>query len=865
MSKAGAIRAGRAYVELFTDQSAFVQGLAAAEGRLKAFGDKVASIGRSMMSLGAIAAAPFALGGKIFAGFEEQMLTVQAVTQSSRADFEALTDQAKRLGAATSFTAKQVAEGMTSLGRAGFKTDEIQAAIPAVLNLARATGTDLGEAADYAANTVRAFGLSASDTAMVADVLTATANNSAQTVTDLAQALSYVAPVAADAGETIQSTSVALGVLANMGIKGSMAGTTLRQILVQLADAGTRARLQEMGVAATDAAGNLRPLGDVLTDVGKAMAKLPTAKKLSLAKELFDQRAMSGALKLSGSVEQIEKVSQAVYNSGQVAEKTAALIDSGVKGAWFRMTSAAEGAALAIGDAIASKLIVAMDAIAGVAQAVGSFVGGAKDLVAWAAAAAVGLVAAGAAAWAFGKIVLALKAGVAVFTGLYKAIKAVQTAMLAASMSRNVTGILGVLGAIKTGIASAVSGVGGLGVALGGIVAPLAALGVGFTLIANMAERARADMEYIRNASQSWADAEREASRARGDARSAANPQEEMEALKRLAAAYERQRDIIRQDIERLRAMYRGQLDSDPQKDRIIQGEEVKLLKLLEMLKGVQERMGALKRSSRDGSSPVLPPGMGGQREELGKQADALADKLENEAILFGLAGREAEIFRLRLAGASDAQLRAARAAAEHLDALERSAKARQRLDQAERDMQAKWLDLNGTPEQKREFRVQGYMAEEGFDRAQAEWLVKTEDDLAAAAERRDRALAARRSDAERTASIEELRLRTQYEGAELERRLLDLQEKRAIEAARAAGERVDLVEQEYALRRAAEAAQQAATYTLKTEAAGTFNVAALQSLVAGGVQDRIAAATQETARNTKRLVENSGRGIVLA
>ena len=189
------------------------------------------------------------------------MLTVRAVTGATAEQFAVLTDQAKQLGRTTSFTAKQVAEGMTSLGRAGFKPAEIQAAIPAVLNLARATGTELGQAADYAANSIRAFGLSASDTTRVADVLTATANNSAQTVDDLAESLKYAAPVAADAGESIESTSKALGVLANMGIKGSMAGTTIRQMFIRLADPGVQKTLAGLGIAAVDAAGNLPPPG----------------------------------------------------------------------------------------------------------------------------------------------------------------------------------------------------------------------------------------------------------------------------------------------------------------------------------------------------------------------------------------------------------------------------------------------------------------------------------------------------------------------------------------------------------------------------------------------------------------------------
>ncbi|OQB77014.1 MAG: hypothetical protein BWX88_05305 [Planctomycetes bacterium ADurb.Bin126] len=257
---------------------------------------------------------------------------------------------------------------------------------------------------------------------------------------------------------------------------------------------------------------------------------------------------------------------------------------------------------------------------------------------------------------------------------------------------------------------------------------------------------------------------------------------------------------------------------------------------------------------------------------EAAKAAGELADKLQQEAVLFGTTARQAEILKLQMAGATAEQLAAARAADEHLTKLEQQAKATQAAAQAaERfakrmaDAQQRWIEASGTPEQQRESRVRGYVAEEGFSREQAAWLVDAEDRITAAAERRDRALSAQRSDVQRIQSIEELRLRTQYEGADLERRLLDLQEKRALDAARAAGERLDLVQQEFALRRAADAARDAATYTLRTETAGTFNVAALQSLVAGGVQDRVAAATEQTAKNTKRLLEKADNGLTFS
>ena len=107
------------------------------------------------------------------------MRLAKAVTKATQAEFESMTQVAAKLGRETSFTAKQVADGMVALGRMGFSPKEVEDAIAPTLDLARATGTELGEAADIAANSMRIFGIEAERMSDVADVLTATANGSA--------------------------------------------------------------------------------------------------------------------------------------------------------------------------------------------------------------------------------------------------------------------------------------------------------------------------------------------------------------------------------------------------------------------------------------------------------------------------------------------------------------------------------------------------------------------------------------------------------------------------------------------------------------------------------------------------------------
>jgi TP901 family phage tail tape measure protein len=403
-----AIRAGAAYVELFAKDNRLVRGLHLAEARLKAFGQKVSQLGKRMLLFSGAAAAPIAFATKTFGRFEDQMKAVQAVTGATGDEFQRLYDQAKELGRTTSYTAAEVGAGQLNLARAGFDPAEIEAAIPGILNLARATGTDLAQAADIAGGTLRAFTLDATEMGRVTDVLVATANNSAQTLEDLGESMKYAAPIAEEYGLSLEQTAKAVGVLANMQIKGTMAGTSLRQIMLSLADPAVQQSLHAVGVEALDASKNLRPVGDIMIDLGKAMAGMTNAKRLALGKSLFDQRAAGAALKLAKS--DFPALSAAIDNAGGTAERTAKVMDSGLGGAFRRMMSAVEGIQIAVGEALAGALGGVMDRVAGLSVSIAKLISANKEWVI-----GIGLTVAAIAAAGAGLVTLGLAGQMAAF------------------------------------------------------------------------------------------------------------------------------------------------------------------------------------------------------------------------------------------------------------------------------------------------------------------------------------------------------------------------------------------------------------------------------------------------------------------
>jgi|GEM_PF-1438732 len=420
MSLSGTIRAGAAYVEVTAQTSKLQRGLANAQAQLQQFGRSCTAIGKDMLMLSGAFAVPMAMAVKGFAEFDDQMRLVKAVTKSTKQEFESLTQVAAKLGRETSFTAKQVADGMVSLGRMGFSPKEIEQAIHPTLDLARATGTDLGEAANIAANSMRIFGIEASKMSDVADILTATANGSAQTLTDLFEALKMAGPQAKAAGENITDTSAAIGVLANLGIKGSLAGTALRKSFSQFAKTKVQDKLKAVGISTVDANGNLRKMAEIIADIGRVMATMPSAEKLAFAEDIFDIRGSLAGLSLGGNVKELDAFIERLYDVKGTARTTAQEMDDGLGGSFRKLMSAVEGAMNAIGKALEGTLKPFVDKVTTATLAVIKWIEANSGLVTAFAATIAGTAALGAALIVIG---VAAKGAAAGFAVIQTAIK----------------------------------------------------------------------------------------------------------------------------------------------------------------------------------------------------------------------------------------------------------------------------------------------------------------------------------------------------------------------------------------------------------------------------------------------------------
>lgn len=297
----------------------------------RSFGSLPGVIGRTATALSGLAIGAAGVGiafdaFKTAADFESAMSRVGALSGATRAEMALLTQNAKDLGATTVFSASEAAQGMQFLAMAGYKTNEIIAAMPGLLDTAAAGQTELGETADIVSNILSGFGLQASETGRVADVLTKTFTSSNTDLIKLGYTMKYVAPVAKSLSFSLEEVSAAAGILGNAGIQADMAGTSLRMSLLRLANPPKDAAKapKKLNVEVTKG-GKMKDLATIIEDVKKGMSKLSEADRASLAADIVGAEAVSSFLTLiDAGPEKLRSFTRELQNSNGAAKTIAA-------------------------------------------------------------------------------------------------------------------------------------------------------------------------------------------------------------------------------------------------------------------------------------------------------------------------------------------------------------------------------------------------------------------------------------------------------------------------------------------------------------------------------------------------------------
>ena len=272
-----------------------------------------------------------------FTEFEFVMAKVNAVSGATEREFSALTETAEELGRTTFFTATQVGELMLNFSKLGFTANEIQNAVEPTLALATATGSDLARAATVAGAAVRGFALDASETERVVDVMAVSFSSSAMNIEKWQTSMTKVAPIAKSAGFSIEDTAAIMSKLTDSGIEASIAGTSLRNILLKMQDPSSD--LTKSFGSTIHSLDQLVPAMKKFVEEGGSMADVM---------EVVDLRQAAAFEQMITSADSTIELRDAMLASNGEGKRMADIVGDTLQGAFLRLKSALQGVSIEI-------------------------------------------------------------------------------------------------------------------------------------------------------------------------------------------------------------------------------------------------------------------------------------------------------------------------------------------------------------------------------------------------------------------------------------------------------------------------------------------------------------------------------------
>lgn len=327
----------------------------------KATGKSIQSAGNTIASAGSSltksVTAPIVGVGvaavKTAADYESAMSNVKAITGATGKDFKSLEQLGKDLGASTAWSAKEVAQAMQYTGMAGWTAKDNINGLKGILDLASASGTDLAATSDIMTDAISAFGYKASDSAKFANVMTKACTSANVSVNTLGESYKYCGAICGTMGYSIDEVTTSLAVMGNQGIKGSQAGTALKNAISNMAapTKNMKAAMDALGISITNQDGSMKSWGDVIKNLQSSFKGLTADQQAAYAKQLFGKESMAGMLAvINTSTSDYNALAKSIKNSGGAAEAAAQTQLNNLNGQLTLLKSALEGAAITIGD-----------------------------------------------------------------------------------------------------------------------------------------------------------------------------------------------------------------------------------------------------------------------------------------------------------------------------------------------------------------------------------------------------------------------------------------------------------------------------------------------------------------------------------
>lgn len=300
--------------------------------------------------------------------FTSTMSEVQAISGATGDELETLEACAREFGATTTFSASEAAEALKYMALAGWDVEQSTSALGGVLNLAAASGMELGAASDMVTDYLSAFGMEADQAAYFADLLASAQASSNTTAEALGEAYKNCAANLNAAGQDVETVTSLLEGMANQGYKGSEAGTALAAIMRDITNAMDKGQIKigDTSVAVMDAEGNFRDLTDILTEVEAATNGMGDAERAVALSSTFTADSTKGLnLILNEGMENIAGYEESLRGASGAAEEMAATMNDNLTGDLAQMNSAWEELGLKIYERFEGSLRSAVQFVTG--------------------------------------------------------------------------------------------------------------------------------------------------------------------------------------------------------------------------------------------------------------------------------------------------------------------------------------------------------------------------------------------------------------------------------------------------------------------------------------------------------------------
>ena len=413
---------------------------------------------------------------EIAGDFEAGMSTVEALSGATAAEMEQLSGVAKELGATTKFTAQEAADAMGYMAMAGWNAIDMMNGMDGVMQLAAASGEDLAMVSDIVTDNLTAFGLTAADTAHFSDVLAAAATNSNTNVSIMGETFKQSASIAGALGYSIEDVAVAVGLMANSGVKGSIAGTALKNTFNGLLEGATLtgAAFGEYEYSAIKADGTMKSFSSTINELRVYFDQMTEAERVNNAMTIAGARGYNGLLAiLNAADEDYASLTDSINNCSGAAQRMASIKLDNMNGQLTLMNSAWEAVKTTVGE----QFTPVMEGVYSVGTDVLTQT---NELL---------------------KANLALVKGTAAFVGVLGAAVGALTAF--AAITKVVIPLMKLLSASIPGVNIAM----GLAAVVGGIVALVSAVNEGIPPVKELAEAARDAQEAMEQANAAYDEA----------------------------------------------------------------------------------------------------------------------------------------------------------------------------------------------------------------------------------------------------------------------------------------------------------------------------------------------------------------------